>query len=92
MAGDVASRKSRDRAAESFLNQASYQEPALAAKWAQELFASAPAQPGQQPRNTYQLENIGRNWMRVDEKAARAWIEQAPLSDDKKKALLTPRR
>ncbi len=83
--------KSRDRAAESFVTPASYQDPALAAKWAQELFTSAPAQPGQPTRNTDQLENIARNWMRMDEKAARAWIEQAPLSEEKKKTLLTPK-
>ena len=57
-----------------------------------ELYASAPAQPGRESRNTYQLENIARNWMNMDEKAARVWIEQAPLSEEKKRALLNPKR
>ena len=84
--------KSRDKAAETFLNQASYQEPALAARWAMELYASASTQPGRENRNTYQLENVARNWMNVDERAARAWIAQAPLSEEKKKALLNANR
>jgi hypothetical protein len=84
--------KSREKAAESFLSQASYQEPALAARWAMELYAAAPTQPGQPNRQTYQLENIARNWMNVDEKAARVWIEQAPLSEEKKRTLLNPKR
>ena len=84
--------KSRDKAAETFLNQASYQEPALAARWAMELYASASTQPGLENRNTSQLENVARNWMNVDERGARAWIEQAPLSEEKKKALLNAKR
>ena len=38
------------------------------------------------------LENIARNWMNQDEKAARAWIQQSPLPEDRKKALLEPKR
>ena len=30
--------------------------------------------------------------MNMDEKAARVWIEQAPLSEEKKRALLNPKR
>jgi hypothetical protein len=30
--------------------------------------------------------------MNVDERGARAWIEQAPLSEEKKKALLNAKR
>ena len=57
-----------------------------------ELYASAGNQPGQVNRNTYQIENVARNWMNVDERAARAWIQQAPLSEEKKKALMNPNR
>ena len=84
--------KSREKAVESFLSNASYQEPALAARWALELYASTPAQPGRENRSTYQLENIARNWMNVDEKAARVWIEQAPLSEERKRVLLNPKK
>ena len=84
--------KSREKAAEHFVNYASYQEPALAAKWATELYANTVTQPGQPNRNTYQLENIARNWMNQDEKAARAWIQQLPLTEEKKRALLDRKR
>ena len=57
-----------------------------------ELYAAAPTQPGRENRNTYQLENIARTWMSMDEKAARVWIEQTPLSEERKRALLNPKK
>jgi hypothetical protein len=89
--------KARDSAAQQLVGQLSYQEPALAAKWALELYASAATQtpkPGQPVRSasTSQLESLARNWMNIDEKAARAFIQQAPFSDETRKMLLAPRK
>ena len=84
--------RTREKAAESFLDHTSYQEPALAAKWATELFTTAATRPDQPNRNTYRLENIARNWLNLDERAAREWIQKSPLPEEKKSQLLERKR
>ena len=84
--------KAREQAAEAFINNVSYQEPALAAKWVMELATAESKQPGQNNRNSYRVENLARTWLQQDEKAARAWIQQAPLSEERKKLLLQPKQ
>ena len=56
------------------------------------LLALTAAAQTNRPALTPQLENIARNWMNQDEKAARAWIQQLPLTEEKKRALLDRKR
>jgi len=78
--------KSRERAVEAFVDQVSYQEHALAAKWVLELVSASG--DGKASRESYRIDNLARQWLQQDETAARAWIQQAPISEEKKRTLL----
>ena len=55
-------------------------DPAVAAPWAAALGANT--------ENFYMLENLGRRWLDIDEKAATDWINRSALPEDRKQRLL----
>ena len=75
---------SRDAAVNSFVGNMAWQYPELAAQWAGRI--------GDEQMRFNQMENVARSWMNVDENAARAWIAQSPLPDERKKQFLGRRQ
>ena len=58
--------KSRERAAQSYVSQLSYEYPEMAAPW-----VNAISDPNQ--RN-FAIENVARQWLQADSKAAATWL------------------
>jgi hypothetical protein len=75
--------KARVDAISAFVDNTSYQNPALAAQWVEKL-------PNDQGRN-YRLENVARRWLEADEQAAITWINKSPLTEQQKERLLKNR-
>jgi hypothetical protein len=72
--------KAKQSATQSFVNNISYQYPAIAAPWAATL-----SDPNQ--RNNA-IENVARNWLQSDTAAAKDWLSTTSLPDDRKARLL----
>ena len=68
---------------QSFISATSWQFPELAAPWAVRI-----GDPNQ--RNS-SIENVARQWLEVDPKAAEAWVAATTLPDDRKERLLRNR-
>jgi len=72
--------KGQDRAMQSFVSQISWQFPEIAAPFADKL-----SDPNQ--RNSM-VENLARQWLRMDRQSAETWLAQTSLPDDRKQQLL----
>ena len=72
--------KSREQAVQSYVSQISHSNPELAAPWVDSI-------TNEQQRWS-QMEQIARNWMRNDSNAARTWLANSSLPDDRKQRLL----
>ncbi|MCC6354842.1 MAG: hypothetical protein IT577_13215 [Verrucomicrobiae bacterium] len=73
-----------DRLISSYARNISDQDPAAAVQWAGSI-----SDEGYRSRATVEL---ARNWYRQDQKAAEAWLQSAPLSEEQKREVTRPSR
>lgn len=71
---------SRDQAIGSFSGTIGQTYPEMAVQWAETI--------SDVKTRDSRLENLARQWLRVDADAARAWISQSPLPENRRAALL----
>src|SRR4026207_1100321 len=75
--------KAREAAILTFVDNTSYQNPALAVEWAEKVQTDR--------NNNYRIENAVRRWRESDEQAALAWINKSSLAQQQKDRLLRNR-
>ncbi len=70
----------RAAAAHALVDDAVYSNPALAARWVDQI--------GEPKERDKQLDVIARQWLYTDRVAARKWIQELPVSEERKKRWL----
>ena len=79
----ITPRANRDVAVAAYVEKVSVQFPEMAAEWAKAI--------GDEKLRGERMENLAELWLHSNAAAARAWIAQAPLTDDAKSRLLAIR-
>jgi hypothetical protein len=72
---------SRDKAVVAFIDAADSRHPELAAQWVAQI-------PGDDNSRHSRIEKVAGYWLRYDEKAARQWLVQSGLPEDRQAKLL----
>ena len=78
--GTLPEDSAKQRAVQSYVNQLVWQNPGMAAPWAEALTDPLARQNS--------LENLARQWLQTDHAAAEAWLGKVSLPDNIKQQLL----